>query len=64
MADSTSPATWQWVADWFDPVHSRRIVRGGGDLTTPAKIAISYVDAAPPAVRSVVVGFRCARLAH
>jgi len=50
----------EWLDDWYK-VDEWRVVRGGGwDLTSPEEIAIARRDAAPPGVKSVIVGFRCA----
>jgi formylglycine-generating enzyme required for sulfatase activity len=50
----------EWVTDWFE-VNKRRVFRGGGwDQTAPSGLAITRRDAAPPEIKSVIVGFRCA----
>jgi formylglycine-generating enzyme required for sulfatase activity len=49
----------EWVSDWYE-VDKMRSYRGGGwDLGTVEKLATSYRDAAPPDVKSVIIGFRC-----
>jgi formylglycine-generating enzyme required for sulfatase activity len=52
----------EWVDAWWDRTKKKRVFRGGGwDLTTPARLQTTQRDAAPPDVRSVIIGFRCAR---
>ena len=68
---------WEWIQDWYhstyegapddgsewvDPVGSNRVVRGGG-LGTDANVvrASNRYASAPPSIRNVDLGFRCAR---
>jgi eukaryotic-like serine/threonine-protein kinase len=51
----------EWVDTWNEK-KDKRVFRGGGwDLTKVDKLSTTRRDAAPPDVRSVIVGFRCAR---
>ena len=47
--------------DYWYQVDVRRVFRGGAwSWAEPEKLAITFRDAAPPDVKSVIIGFRCA----
>jgi serine/threonine-protein kinase len=52
---------WDWTDSWFDERRSARVLRGGSWSVPVANLRAAMRGSNPPAVRSAIVGFRCAR---
>jgi iron(II)-dependent oxidoreductase len=50
----------EWVADWYEKGKTR-VLRGGSWFDFPRNVRASYRDWDQPEVRSILIGFRCAR---
>jgi formylglycine-generating enzyme required for sulfatase activity len=52
---------WEWTAEWYDPGHTSRAVRGGSCRDQPLNARASIRNWSDPGNRSMLQGFRCAQ---
>ncbi|MCG3157257.1 MAG: Hercynine oxygenase [bacterium] len=52
---------WEWCTDYYDDTKKTRVLRGGAWFFHPVGAACAYRFYNVPDIRSIVIGFRCAR---
>jgi hypothetical protein len=51
---------WEWMDDWYNDEEKSKSLRGGSWFSNPGNLRVSDRIRNGPAVRNVLIGFRCA----